>query len=226
MRHCAIQKNYTMYAPGSVLISTGNTRVICTASVEETIPGFLVGSGQGWVTAEYAMLPGATPRRKPRSRHKGADGRSTEIQRLIGRSLRRCVNLTDLNERTIWIDCDVIQADGGTRCASITGAVVALAMACRRLHAEGKTQKNAFARNIAAISAVLIHGNVIIDPCYEEDSAADVDMNIVMDEEGGVVEIQGSAEKHTFSRNQLNAVLDKAENDLQKLFQLQAEALD
>lgn len=225
MRDVTIHTDFTMYAPGSVLICTGNTRVICTASIENSVPQFLAGTGRGWVTAEYAMLPGATPERTSRRRNKGADGRSTEIQRLIGRSLRTCVDGQFLGERTIWIDCDVIQADAGTRCASITGGAIALAMACRELVASGSVVKNPFVQFVAAVSTVVFQGEIVVDPCYEEDSGADVDMNIIMNEKGEFVEIQGTGEKKTFSSAQLNTMIEKGSKAIQKLIVLQKKTL-
>ncbi len=225
MRDASIRTNFTMYAPGSVLISTGNTRVICTASIENTVPHFLTGSGRGWVTAEYAMLPGATQERSPRRRNKGVDGRSTEIQRLIGRSLRTCVDVEALGEHTIWIDCDVIQADAGTRCASITGGAVALALACRELLDSGSVSRNPFVQFVAAISAVIFNGKIVVDPCYEEDSGADVDMNIIMNEKGEFVEIQGTGEKNTFTYEQLNSLLENGKKVIKDLIVLQKKSL-
>jgi ribonuclease PH len=222
IRQTKITKDYLLYAHGSVLIETGKTKVICTAMVEESVPRFLRGQGTGWVTAEYAMLPGATQKRFRRERTRSnISGRTQEIQRLIGRSLRAIIDLDRLGERTIWIDCDVIQADGGTRTASITGAYIALSNAIERLILEGKLEKNPITDYLAATSAGIVNGETLLDLCYEEDSNADVDMNVVMTGTGKFVEIQGTAEESTFTREELNEFLILAEKGINDLIIVQ-----
>jgi ribonuclease PH len=213
-----------MYAPGSVLITMGNTKVICTASIEEKVPGFLKGKGEGWLTAEYSMLPAATSQRTDRERFK-VGGRTMEIQRLIGRALRSVVDTKKMGERTITIDCDVIQADGGTRTASITGAYVALQLAVRRLITEGKLKESPVTDSIAAVSVGIVAGVPFLDLKYEEDSTADVDMNIIMTGAGELVEVQGTAEHQTFSRTELNTMLDLGSKGIQELLEFQKKAL-
>lgn len=218
IRKTKITKDYLLHADGSVLIETGLTKVICTAMVEESVPRFLRDQGKGWITAEYAMLPGATQSRFRRERSRSnISGRTQEIQRLIGRALRAVVDLDKLGERTIWIDCDVIQADGGTRTASITGAYIALSNAIEKLIIEGLLEENPIKDYLAATSVGIVNGEILLDLCYEEDSNADVDMNIVMTGEGKFVEIQGTAEESTFTRDELNGFLGLAEKGINDL---------
>lgn len=221
LRKVIITKNYLKYPTGSVLIEMGNTKIICTAFIEESVPPFLKGKGTGWITAEYSMLPGSTQTRKSRDRDGKVDGRSTEIQRLIGRSLRNVIDLTKLGERTIKIDCDVIQADGGTRCASITGAFVALNDACIKLINQGILAENPVISNVAAVSVGIKDNEIILDLCYEEDSQIDVDMNIVMNEKGEFIEIQGTGEHATFSKKQFDELLKVAEKGINELISIQ-----
>jgi ribonuclease PH len=226
LREVRIERNYTRHAEGSVLIRMGDTHVLCTASVEEGVPGFLRGKGQGWVTAEYGMLPRSTHTRTAREAAKGKQsGRTQEIQRLIGRSLRAVVDLKALGERQITLDCDVLQADGGTRCASITGAWVALADACAKLVGDGKLAASPVRDHVAAVSAGIVGGVPVLDLDYAEDSACDTDMNIVMTGTGGIVEVQGTAEGAPFSRRQLEALLDLGGGGVQQLVVLQNEAM-
>lgn len=226
LRNVKITRNYTMYAEGSVLIEMGNTKVICTASVEDRVPPFKKDTGEGWVTAEYSMLPRATQTRKQRdiSRLK-LDGRSGEIQRLIGRSLRSVVNYRALGERLITVDCDVIQADGGTRTASITGGYIALFDACKNLKDKGLIEEIPLSDFLAAVSVGIVKGQPVLDLYYELDSCADVDMNIVMTGSGKLVEIQGTAEKIPFDRRQMNELLDLAEKGIGELTAIQKECL-
>lgn len=225
MRPVTIQRNYTIHAEGSVLIATGNTKVICTASVDDRQPRFMRDQniqGKGWVTAEYSMLPRSTSKRMQREATQGRlGGRTQEIQRLIGRSLRAAVDLDLLGERSIWIDCDVIQADGGTRTAAITGAYVALWDACKTLQDEKKIKELPIVENIAATSVGIIDGIPMLDLCYTEDSAADVDMNVVMTGSGKFIEIQGTAEHNPFTREESDQLLDLAVNGIQELVRLQ-----
>ncbi len=217
---------YLKYAEGSVLIEVGDTKVICSASVEDSVPGWLRGEGQGWITAEYSLLPRSTQTRSAREVTRGRiGGRTHEIQRLIGRSLRAVVDLEALGERTIWMDCDVLQADGGTRTAAITGAFVALAEALSRLKDQGRLQRNPVKDFVAASSVGLRQGREILDLAYEEDVDADVDMNVVMTGNKELVEIQGTAEKSTFSREKLDRMLELAEKGMEYLFSVQQEAL-
>jgi ribonuclease PH len=203
-RPLSIFPGYTQHADGSALIELGATRVICTASVEESVPQFLRDTGKGWVTAEYGMLPGSSPVRIPREAARGrVGGRTQEIQRLIGRSLRAVSDLSALGPRTIWLDCDVIQADGGTRTASVTGAYVALALAVKRLRQRGTLGADPLRGTVAAVSVGIVDGEILVDLCYAEDSRADVDMNIVMTGDGNFVEVQGTAEMRSFSHQQL-----------------------
>jgi ribonuclease PH len=226
LRSLAITRGYTMHAEGSVLVTFGNTKVLCTASVEESVPGFLRGKGQGWVTAEYGMLPRSTHTRSSREAAKGKQsGRTQEIQRLIGRSLRAIIDLTALGERQITLDCDVLQADGGTRCASITGACVALHDACGRLVADGKLAASPLRDFVAAVSVGIFEGVPVLDLDYDEDSACDTDMNVVMTGSGGMVEVQGTAEGTPFSRAELEALLDLATNGLSAIVAAQKQAL-
>jgi len=220
LRNIKITRNYTKYAKGSVLIEMGNTKVICTASVDEKVPNFLRDTGKGWVTSEYSMLPSSTEDRIQRERFK-VSGRTYEIQRLIGRSLRAVTDLELLGERSIYVDCDVIQADGGTRTASITGAFIALNDAISKLIKEGKIIKNPLKENIAAISVGIIGGKNMIDLNYSEDSSADVDMNVVMTESGKLVEVQGTSEKIPFSKKDLDGLLELAEKGIKQLIKKQ-----
>jgi ribonuclease PH len=224
LRPVRFTRRYTQHAEGSVLVEFGNTRVLCTASVEEGVPGFLRGKGQGWVTAEYGMLPRATHTRSPREAAKGKQsGRTQEIQRLIGRSLRAVIDLTALGERTVTIDCDVLQADGGTRTAAITGGFVALADACDVLVAKRLIAAPPLHGQVAAISVGICSGVPVIDLDYAEDSCAETDMNVVMNNGGGFIEVQGTAEGHAFRRHELDALLDLAASGVAQLFQLQNE---
>ncbi len=223
-RPVTIETDFVRTAYGSCLIATGNTRVICTASVEETVPPFLRDKGQGWVTAEYAMLPASTPERKKRDGIK-KDGRSVEIQRLIGRSLRQAVDLRALGERTITLDCDVLEADGGTRTASITGAMVALTCAVDRLIREKKLLISPIVHQVAAVSAGIVNDEACLDLCYREDSTAQVDMNFVMNERREFIELQGTGEGRAFSHDELNALMGYGMKGISELMQLQREAL-
>lgn len=217
LRPVKITRDYIMHAEGSVLIELGNTKVICTATIEDRVPHWLRGEGTGWITAEYAMLPRATGVRNQRESSKGRiGGRTHEIQRLIGRSLRSIIDLKALGERTIWLDCDVIQADGGTRTAAITGAYIALTDALRKLPEPVAVQDY-----LAAISLGIVDGQVLLDLCYEEDFAAQLDMNVVMSGSGKIVEIQGTAETAPFSREELNALLDLAKKGILELVDMQ-----
>jgi len=218
LRSIRITRNFTRHAEGSVLIEMGETRVLCTASVEESLPAFLRGKGQGWVTAEYGMLPRSTHTRSAREAAKGKQsGRTQEIQRLIGRSLRAVTDLKALGERQITLDCDVLQADGGTRCASITGAWLALHDACAGLVAQGKLTTNPLLDHVAAISVGIYKGEPVLDLDYPEDSDCDTDMNVVMTGSGGIVEIQGTAEGEPFTRAQMNQLVDMAEAGIKEL---------
>jgi ribonuclease PH len=226
LRPVRITRHYTKHAEGSVLIEFGDTKVICTASVENSVPSFLRGKGQGWVTAEYGMLPRSTGSRMRREASSGKQGgRTVEIQRLIGRSLRAIIDLEALGEVSITIDCDVIQADGGTRTASITGACVELADAVATLMASGKVTKNPMKAMVAAVSVGIYEGGVVCDLDYPEDSNAETDMNVIMTSEGGFVEVQGTAEAAPFSAEQLQAMLACAKNGIDELLKLQQEAL-
>lgn len=221
-----ITKDYLVHPEGSVLIEMGNTKVICTASVEEKVPHFLKGQNKGWVTAEYSMLPRSTHTRKTRDIARGKlDGRTSEIQRLIGRSLRSIVNLNELGERTIWLDCDVIQADGGTRTASITGAFVAMVLAMQKLIKEGLLEKLPISNHVAAISVGIVDEKISLDLCYEEDSTAHVDMNVIMTDDLKMIEIQGTGEEAPFSRQEMNELLDYAEKGISELVALQKEMI-
>jgi ribonuclease PH len=225
MRQVSIQRQFTRYAEGSVLISMGETQVLCTASVLEKVPPFLKGKGQGWVTAEYGMLPRSTHTRSDREAAKGKQsGRTQEIQRLIGRSLRAVMDMSLLGERTIQIDCDVLQADGGTRCASITGAWIAVADAVDGLLVQGLLTQNPLKDSVAAISVGMVDGRAVLDLDYPEDSGCDADMNVVMTGAGRYVEVQGTAEGHTFDRAELNALLQLAEKGISELARLQARS--
>ena len=224
LRPVTFEKNPLKFSQGSVVISTGLTKVLCTATVEEKVPKFLMGTGQAWVTAEYSMLPGSTSPRVPRDNQR--KGRSQEISRLIGRSLRAAINLQDIGEFTITIDCDVLQADGGTRTASITGGFVALNMAVKQMFVAGSIDSIPDITPVAATSVGILGDQVLVDLCYEEDSKADADFNIVMASDGGIVEIQGSAEGNRFSRRLVDNVLDSGIMAIAELFKFQIEALN
>ena len=226
LRSVKITRNFTRHAEGSVLIEMGDTRVLCTASVEESLPPFLRGKGQGWVTAEYGMLPRSTHTRSAREAAKGKQtGRTQEIQRLIGRSLRAVTDLKALGERQITLDCDVLQADGGTRCASITGAWIALYEACDKLVQAGKLAANPVKDHVAAISVGIFEGSPVLDLDYPEDSNCDTDMNVIMTGKGGIVEVQGTAEGEPFSREQMNVLMDLAEMGIRQLVAAQESTL-
>ena len=227
MRTIELVRDYTMHAAGSVLVSFGNTRVLCTASVEERVPPFLRGAGQGWVTAEYGMLPGATHTRGSREAARGKQsGRTLEIQRLIGRSLRAVVDLEALGERTVTLDCDVIQADGGTRTASISGAFVALSIAMQGLLAKKSIKTNPIHGQVAAVSVGVYNGMPVLDLDYAEDSQAETDMNVVMNESGGFIELQGTAEGHAFRDDELQAMLALARKGIGEIVEDQERALE
>ena len=225
LRPVRLTVDYLDYAEGSVLIETGNTRVLCAASVEEKVPPFLEGKGQGWVTAEYNMLPRATNTRSPRERDGRVSGRTQEIQRLIGRSLRAVVDMNALGPRTITIDCDVLQADGGTRTASITGAYVALHRACSLLMQRGVLAVHPVRTAVAAVSVGVVDGEILLDLCYAEDSHADVDCNIVMTAEHEFVEVQGTGEGNVFSRATMDALITLAEQGITELLAIQQKYL-
>lgn len=226
LRPIRITRRYTKHAEGSVLVEFGDTKVICTASVVNSVPPFLRGQGQGWLTAEYGMLPRSTGTRMDREAARGKQqGRTVEIQRLIGRSLRAAVDLSALGENTIHIDCDVIQADGGTRTASITGAWVALADAINFLKAQGKVTGEPLKRAIASISVGIYQGVPVLDLDYPEDSAADTDMNVVLGDDGGIIEIQGTAEAEPFTETEFAAMLGLAKHGIAQLHELQKQAL-
>ncbi|MFZ0043711.1 MAG: ribonuclease PH [Solirubrobacteraceae bacterium] len=225
MRPITIEPGFVRTASGSALISIGETRVICTASVQESVPRWMMGRGRGWVTAEYGMLPASTGERKQRDVSKGrADGRTVEIQRLIGRSLRGVIDFEALGERTIYVDCDVLQADGGTRCASITGGMVALTLACQRLIAEGKLERSPLTGSVAAVSCGIVGGTPMLDLDYSEDSTAEVDANVVMTGDGGLVEVQATAERTPLSRAHLDDLLALAAGGIDTLLELQRQA--
>ena len=226
LRPIRITRSYTVHAEGSVLIEFGGTRVLCTASVEEKVPGHKKGSGEGWVTAEYGMLPRATHTRSDREAARGKQsGRTQEIQRLIGRSMRSVFDLKKLGERTIYLDCDVLQADGGTRTASITGAFIAAQDAVSKLLAEGKLVRTPILDHVAAVSVGIVKGMPLLDLDYPEDSACDTDMNVVMTGAGHFVEVQGTAEGAAFSRQEMDALLGLAENGIRELVALQKQSL-
>nr|WP_299379700.1 ribonuclease PH [uncultured Halomonas sp.] len=225
-RHITLTRDYTRHAEGSVLVAFGDTKVLCNASVEAGVPRWLRGKGQGWITAEYGMLPRATHTRGGREASRGKQGgRTLEIQRLIGRSLRAAVNLKKLGEYTITVDCDVIQADGGTRTASITGGCVALIDAIRYLQREKLIKGDPFKELVCSVSVGMFRGTPVVDLDYPEDSGAETDMNVVMTESGGLIEVQGTAETKAFSRSELNTMLDLAEKAGNELFEHQREAL-
>ena len=227
LREIRFETGFVKNSLGSVLSVCGNTEVICTVNISDSVPGWMKAQGVegGWLTAEYAMLPGATLPRGRRENQKGPGGRSSEIQRLIGRSLRAAVDLKKLGSRTIQIDCDVLNADGGTRCASINGAMAALMLALGKLKSEGVLTEEVIKQPIAAISVGIVNGEPMIDLCYEEDSAADVDMNVVMTTAGDFVEVQGTGEDAVFSRAELNAILDLAEPAIVEIGTIQASVL-
>jgi ribonuclease PH len=225
IRPVLMTPGFVPYPEGSVLIEVGGTRVLCNATVEESVPRWRLGSGAGWVTAEYALLPRSTHRRTRRETQ-GLGGRTQEIRRLVGRSLRAAVDLDKLGERTIILDCDVLQADGGTRTASVTGAYVALALAVRGLEEPGAITPGVLVTEVAAISLGFVNGQLLLDLSYEEDSAATVDFNVVMTGDGRLVEIQGTAEGEPFARRSVDAVLDLAERGIGQLLQIQRQVLD
>lgn len=225
-RAIKITRDYTKYAEGSVLIETGDTKVLCTASIEDKVPPFLKGTGEGWITCEYNMLPRATQVRKPRDITKGkADGRTVEIQRLIGRALRSVVDLKALGEKTIWIDCDVIQADGGTRTASISGAFVALVDAVNKIHKRVSFKNYPIKNYVAAVSVGIVDDNKMLDLCYIEDSNAKVDMNIVMTDSDEFVEVQGTGEESPFSRKDLDELLALGQKGIKNMINAQKQSL-
>jgi ribonuclease PH len=227
LRPIRITPHYVAMAEGSVLIESGNTRVLCNATIEQGVPGWLRNSGRGWVTAEYSMLPRSTVTRTPRESERGKiGGRTHEIQRLIGRSLRSVIDMNTLGERTVILDCDVIQADGGTRTTAITGAAVALALALNALVKSGTLKQSPMKQLVAATSVGIVEGTPLLDLCYEEDSQAEVDMNIVMTADGGLVETQATAEKGSYSRAQLNELIDLAEVGLREIFAAQQIVLN
>jgi ribonuclease PH len=227
LRPVTIDPGFVRSAAGSALIACGGTRVICTASVQESVPKWMAGRGRGWVTAEYGMLPASTGERKARDVTKGrADGRSVEIQRLIGRSLRGVVDFAALGERTVYVDCDVLEADGGTRCASITGGFVALELACRRLVADGKLASVPLTGSVAAVSCGVVGGRALLDLDYPEDSTAEVDANVVMTGDGGLVEVQATAERTPLSRASLDELLGLAQQGIEQLRTAQVEAVE
>lgn len=226
VRHTKVTRNYIKHAEGSVLIEVGDTKVICTASIEDKVPPFLKGTGEGWITAEYNMLPRSTATRKVRdiARLK-LDGRTMEIQRLIGRALRSVVDLKALGEKTIWIDCDVIQADGGTRTTSITGAFIALVDAVNKIHKQKSFKVYPIRKFVCATSVGIVGEEKLLDLCYEEDSNAKVDMNIIGTDDGQFVEIQGTGEEAPFIRSELNEILDLGEKGIKQMIQLQKDCL-
>ena len=227
LREVRLTRHFTKHAEGSVLVEFGDTRVLCNASVNERVPGWLRGSGQGWVTAEYGMLPRATGSRSDREATRGKQGgRTLEIQRLIGRSLRAVVDLEALGERSIILDCDVLQADGGTRTAAITGAWVALNDAVRGLKKAGKLRGNPLHGQVAAVSTGIVNGDAVLDLDYQEDSTAETDLNVVMNDGGAFIEVQGTAEGHAFRREELDRMLDLAATGIRELNEIQNRALD
>lgn len=226
LRTLKVTRDYTIYADGSVLMEMGKTRVLCTAMVEEKVPPFMRGQGKGWVTAEYNMLPSATQTRKPRERSTGKmDGRSVEIQRLIGRTLRSAVDLEKLGERTLWVDCDVLQADGGTRTAAITGAFIAMMEALNKLVGKGSLKQVPVKTQVAAVSVGIVDGEALLDLCYVEDSTAEVDMNVVMTSHGEIIEIQGTGEQRPFTKEEFAKMMELAELGIGQLVALQQREL-
>ncbi|OHB72745.1 MAG: ribonuclease PH [Planctomycetes bacterium RBG_16_41_13] len=226
LRPVTITRNFTKYSAGSILVESGNTKVICTASIEEYVPPHIKNTGTGWITAEYSLLPGATPSRVPRESTKGKiSGRTHEIQRLIGRSLRAICDLALLKERTIWIDCDVIQADGGTRTAAITGGYIALADAVQWLLDKNVIKENPLINSVAATSAGIVNNIALLDLCYAEDAAAQVDMNFVMTGSGKYIEVQGTGEEYAFDEDQLAKMLTLARKGICEITEIQKKAL-
>lgn len=226
LRTLKVTRDYTIYADGSVLMEMGKTRVLCTAMVEEKVPPFMRGQGKGWITAEYNMLPSATQTRKPRERSTGKmDGRSVEIQRLIGRTLRSAVDLEKLGERTLWVDCDVLQADGGTRTAAITGAFIAMMEALNKLVGKGSLKQVPVKTQVAAVSVGIVAGEALLDLCYVEDSTAEVDMNVVMTSHGEIIEIQGTGEQRPFTKEEFAKMMELAELGIGQLVALQQREL-
>ncbi|MGO9114185.1 MAG: ribonuclease PH [Thermoguttaceae bacterium] len=225
LRPLKVKRRYTRTAPGSVLISAGRTTVLCCAAVEAEVPPWLKGQGRGWLTAEYSMLPGSTSPRKRRERGANLDGRTTEVQRLIGRSLRAVIDLAAIGERTVTIDCDVLEADGGTRTLSITGGFLALVDALQAVASDLPAGAQPLRDNVAAVSVGMADGKPLLDLCYQEDFAADVDMNVVMTGSGRFVEVQGTGEEATFSEKELSAMLDLARGGIRDLTALQRKAL-
>lgn len=226
LRPVTITRNFTKYSAGSILVASGNTKVICTASIEEYVPPHIKNTGTGWITAEYSLLPGATPSRVPRESTKGKiSGRTHEIQRLIGRSLRAICDLALLKERTIWIDCDVIQADGGTRTAAITGGYIALADAVQWLIDKNVIKENPIINSVAAVSAGIVNNIALLDLCYAEDAAAQVDMNFVMTGNGKYIEVQGTGEEYAFDEDQLAKMLTLARKGICEITEIQKKAL-
>lgn len=225
LRKVKITNNFTKYADGSVLIEVGNTKVICTAMVEEKIPMFLKGENKGWITAEYRMLPSSTTSRKIRDSSRGKiDGRNMEIQRLIGRTIRSVIDLKKLGERTLWVDCDVIQADGGTRTAAITGAFVAIMQALKKLKDNKKIKEIPMDHFVAATSVGIVNNQAMLDLCYEEDSKAQVDMNVVMTEAGDYIEIQGTGEARPMKRDEFKQLIELSEKGIMELIEVQKKA--
>jgi len=226
LREVKFTRNYTMHAEGSVLVEFGNTKVICTASIDDNIPRWMKGKGEGWVTAEYGMLPRSTSSRMGRESARGKQGgRTMEIQRLIGRSLRAAIDMKKLGERTVTLDCDVIQADGGTRTASISGAFVALADAVNKLISRGELTESPLIHNVASVSVGVFNGTPVLDLDYAEDSNAETDMNVVMTDNGGFIEVQGTAEGAPYSRAEMDAMLALAEQGINQIISLQKETL-
>ena len=225
LRPFSLTRHFTGNAPGSVLVKAGRTTVLCTCSIEPKVPDFLIGKNQGWLTAEYGMLPGSTPGRKPRDKAGKVDGRTVEIQRLIGRSLRAVTDLSQLGERTIWLDCDVLEADGGTRTAAISGAFVALCDALHTLRDKLPPASKIVTDSVAAVSVGLLNGEVLLDLEYVEDRDADVDLNLVSTGRGNLVEVQGAGEEATFTRAQLNQLLDAGEQGVRQITLAQKQSL-
>ncbi|MDK2991083.1 MAG: ribonuclease [Clostridiales bacterium] len=226
LRPVTLTRDYLKHPDGSVLIEAGETKIICTAMIEDKVPPFLKGTGKGWITSEYGMLPGSTQARKIRESTRGhIEGRTQEIQRIIGRTLRSVVDISALGERTIWIDCDVIQADGGTRTASITGSFVALAIAINKLFEKKKIERFPISNLVAAVSVGIVDGQIMLDLCYDEDARAQVDMNIAMTDDGRFVEIQGTGEAAPFSRRQMDELINLADKGIQELMALQIDCL-
>jgi len=227
LRPLTIKRFFTKYAPGSVFVETGDTKVICTATIEENVPPHVKNTGEGWITAEYSLLPSATPVRTSRESARGRlTGRTHEIQRLIGRSMRSIIDLSLLKERTIWIDCDVVQADGGTRTAAITGSYIALMDAVKWMMNNNIIKENPVLNSIAAVSVGVVNGIVLLDLCYAEDASAQVDMNIVMTGDGKFIEIQGTGEEYTFDDTQLEEMLKMAKKGILEITEIQKKALE